>query len=61
MDEALACHTSSQGSNPYMTNDFCNSEKIIGAPILSGTLADALSLFQWLGVTLEEGDLLPER
>ena len=37
MDKALALHTGGQGSNPNTTKDFFSSEKIISAPIFSGT------------------------
>ena len=69
-DKALACHTGSRGLNTDTAKDFFNSEKIISAPILLGTfavrtfslpMAWSNSLSQWLGVTLEIGDLLWER
>ena len=62
IDKALACHTSGWGLNPDGTKDFFNSEKIISALFLSCT-PNVCSLFlsQWLGVTLETGDLLQER
>ena len=58
MDKALACHTSGWGSIPDTTKDFVNSEKMISVPILLATPSRALSLSQWLVLTLETGDLL---
>ena len=61
MVKPLACHTGRQCLNPYTAQDFLNSEKIISAPILSGTPPRALYLSQLIGVTLETGDWLRER
>ena len=64
MDEALACHTGGQVSNPEMTKGCINSEKIINTLILIVTPAVctlSLSLPQLLVVTLETGDLLWDR
>ena len=57
---ALACRTGSRAFYLDTTKDFFNSDEIIGAPILSGTPPHTLSLSQWLGVTMETGDLLWE-
>ena len=54
MDKALACHAIGSDSNPVTTKDF-------SAPIILGTPSLSLSLSQWLGVTLETGDLLRGR
>ena len=61
MDEAVDCRTGGLGSNPNTNKDFFNSDKIISAPILSGTPYRMHSLSQWLGVTLEPCDLLWEK